>query len=366
MLDAKQRRVELDVARTFAIICVVLCHATESIYTLNKFSWTNLSNQSRVFMILSFTIGRLGVPIFLFLTGALILKKTFEKDEDVFKFYKKNLLPLIIVNSIWIVIYNIFLCIYKQEYNVSIELIIKELLLFEKFPLPNMWYFPMIIGLYIGLPFISKIVKTFSKKSLSLVITMIFIYSFVLPMINTALSIAGIKNSYNSILNLFFLGGGYGLYTIVGYFLYNNNKKREKNLLPMGIAILCYIITCAFQMLSYSKISKSNNVYNVWYNFPFLMICAACIFKLILNIDVSKIPPKFTKFFTFISKTSLGIFFIHIIIQSILRPYINNLRLMMPVKVIILAFFNFIICIIINFLISKVKILSKYVLLIKN
>ena len=38
------------------------------------------------FRIIFFTVGRLGVPIFLFLTGALTLKKQIDTDEDVLKF----------------------------------------------------------------------------------------------------------------------------------------------------------------------------------------------------------------------------------------------------------------------------------------
>ncbi len=189
MEKIKQRRIELDIARAFAIMCVILCHATETIYSFNRIGWIKLSSISRIFMFFSFTIGRLGVPIFLFLTGTLILKKKFQDDNDVYKFYKKSLIPLIIVNLIWIIIYNIYFWISNQKNVVTCEFIIKELLLLKQVPLPNMWYFPMIIGLYIVLPFVSKIVKTFSKKTLFILIGVMFIYSFIIPMINTVLTI---------------------------------------------------------------------------------------------------------------------------------------------------------------------------------
>lgn len=104
----KKRIVQYDISRTFAILCVILCHSVETIYNFNKEGCNLLSSQSRIFMFFSFTIGRLGVPIFLFLSGALLLKKQINTDEDALKFYKKNLIPLIIVNSIWVIVYNIF------------------------------------------------------------------------------------------------------------------------------------------------------------------------------------------------------------------------------------------------------------------
>ena len=370
MLETKNRRVELDIARTFAIICVVLCHATEAIYAFNKNGWANLGYSSRLSMMIFLTVGRLGVPIFLFLSGALVLKKSFEKDEDVLKFYKNNLLKLIIANLIWVVIYNVFFWLNNQQANVTGENVIKEILFLKKVPLANMWYIPMIIGVYIGLPFIAKIVKVFSKKSLSILMILIFICSFILPMINTMFSMLGIKESYSSLISLSFLGGAYGLYVVVGYFLdskkgQNSKEKNRKNTLILcGVAIVAFIITCAFQIFSYSKMSKVN--YNVWYNFPFLIVCAVCIFKLIININTSKINEKLAKLFTFISKTSLGTFFIHIITQSLLKHYILGINVNQPLKVIILFLINFIICMIINFIICKFKRISKYVILAKN
>ena len=364
MEDVKKRRIELDIARTIAIICVVLCHASEAIYKPNSNMWGTLSDQSKLFFIIVFTIGRIGVPIFIFLTGTLILNKKFQKDEDVYKFYKHNLLPLIIVNSIWIIIYNVFFWINNHKDYVTVEFIIKELLLLKQVPLSHMWYLPMIIGLYIGLPFISIMVKAFSKKTLLLFIAIIFTCSFVLPMINTFIQILGIKDSYNSLLNISFFGGIYGIYAIVGYFI--DDYKKKNHILTISMAILCYIVTCAIQIFSYIKISKSTTTYYVWYNFPFLLICSSCVFKLILNIDTSKINKKLVNVITFISKTSLGIFFIHIITQEILTPYIQNINIIMPFKILFLFVFNFILCLIVNLLICKFKNISKYAILVKN
>ena len=106
--DIEKRNIKLDVARTFAILCVILCHSVETLYNFTPQGWKVLSNQSRIFMFATFTIGRLGVPIFLFLSGALLLKKNIESDVDVINFYKKSWLPLFIVNECWVIIYNIF------------------------------------------------------------------------------------------------------------------------------------------------------------------------------------------------------------------------------------------------------------------
>ena len=111
--NISRRIVFLDIARACAILLVVLCHSIEEIYIMEEVhNYTSLSIQSKLFMIVSFTISRLGVPIFLFISGYLLINRDYENDDNVKNFYKKNLLPLIITTEIWIIIYNIFICIY--------------------------------------------------------------------------------------------------------------------------------------------------------------------------------------------------------------------------------------------------------------
>ena len=189
----KRRIYFLDIARTFAIISIVLCHSVELIYPIypnNLDSWTHLSVQSKIFRTIFFTIGRLGVPIFLFITGYLTLNKKIDSDEDCTKFYKRNLIPLLITTEIWIILYNVFLSVLNNK-SFDIIATIKNMLFVEQVPLMNMWYMPMIIGIYIAIPFVSKIVKQFSIKSLKYPIIIILALQFLLPTVNVLLKIFG-------------------------------------------------------------------------------------------------------------------------------------------------------------------------------
>lgn len=49
-------------------------------------------------MFVTFTIGRLGVPLFLLLSllsGALLLRKSINDDNDLVNFYKRSLLAML-------------------------------------------------------------------------------------------------------------------------------------------------------------------------------------------------------------------------------------------------------------------------------
>lgn len=90
------------------------------------------------------------MPIFLFLTGALILSKPMEK-EAISKFYKKKWLSLFITMQILIFIWTIFLMLYKnaggETETVSFGELMKCLFLQRDVPaIMPAWYIPMILG----------------------------------------------------------------------------------------------------------------------------------------------------------------------------------------------------------------------------
>ena len=77
----------IDLLRALAILMVILCHATEGIYPLSISGMDDLSVQSKAAAFTSFTFGRLGVPIFLMISGYLLLDKDYDPEKTV-KFWK--------------------------------------------------------------------------------------------------------------------------------------------------------------------------------------------------------------------------------------------------------------------------------------
>ena len=78
----------LDLLRAFATLCVILVHTTERVYQFNMEAMPFYTLQRQLFALTLFTIGRMGVPIFLFLTGYLLLNRTYNK-EYISIFYRK-------------------------------------------------------------------------------------------------------------------------------------------------------------------------------------------------------------------------------------------------------------------------------------
>lgn len=344
----------VDIAKGLAIICVVLCHSVEAAYV--NIEWTTLSNISKVFKILTFTIGRIGVPLFVLSSGVLLLNRKFENDRDIINFYKKNLIPLLVVTEIWNIIYYIFMKIwYSQAFDIKEFL---EILFFlRNSNSPNMWYMPMILGIYIAVPFLSVIVHKFSFKTIKIPIIIGMICSIVVPSISV---IIGYKIPRSTVIDISFLGGVYGVYLILGYYINNTNIMDKISKLK-----ICIIVAIELGILVFTQIFllNKNIKYNLWYNFLPLMLLACTIFILLKKLD--NVNEKIYNIFYKLAKQTLAIFFIHMLIKYIVQGYINELNIMNPIKTIIIFIVIFILSVLIIKIIGKSKLAKKYLLLIK-
>lgn len=83
-MERRERDKVIDLARAFAIICVILTHTTETTYQLQAEAvWGG--KHIKLLALSLFAIGRLGVPIFLFLTGYLLLdREIFNEKNEAF------------------------------------------------------------------------------------------------------------------------------------------------------------------------------------------------------------------------------------------------------------------------------------------
>ncbi len=291
------------------------------------------------------------------LTGYLLLDKNIDNDEDVIEFYKKKLIPIVITTEIWIVIYTIFYSICNKE-TFSLEKLVRRVCFMEFSP-TNMWYMPMIIGMYIAIPFVNKVLTTFSIKTLKIpMIFLIFVYS-ILPTLNIIFRIFDINELYNSLIDVSFLGGIYGFYLINGYLINKKILKKVRTEILIIINFIAFCFACAIQVLSFEKGIE----YNIWYNSIFIIICSIVLFELLTRI---KIKDKVKNTYIYISKISFGIFFVHEIVLSLIGLMNKNIITKKSIQMCILFIIVFIISIIIVELFSKIKILRNKLFLMKD
>ena len=150
----KKRYVWLDIARLVAIICVILNHVNEN---LNQTPITKLT-------VLLQLMGRMGVPLFLIISGYLMLNRNYTTSSSIKKFTHHNMMPIVYSAILWTVLLSLYT--YFILDNKSIPSLIQNLT-FQRRPMPQMWYIQLLPIIYVLIPIFSIAKQTFSKYILN-------------------------------------------------------------------------------------------------------------------------------------------------------------------------------------------------------
>ena len=324
-------RVEwIDLVRAIAILTVLYIHATDGIFIISSDSILHFTIYSRIFEYASLFIGRIGVPFFLMITGYHLLDRTYD-DERIRKFWTKNCKGLIIVTVIWTIIYAVslqFIAVKSAQVNFTEA----GNLFFS-----HMWYMPMIIGMYLSLPFVSSALKHFSDKTINQAAIIFSILAFLLPFITVLCKIHGIEGVTIQ-YSLGFSGGVYGIYIILGYLVKKGMFKKYSTNKLILLTVVSFAICVLFQYYAYVK---GYNFF-LWYDFPFILTGSFALFELCSRVE----HVRAYSLITVLSKYSFAVFLIHNLFRLPLLPLIIRLPYTEPVKALILwvllIFFSYI------------------------
>lgn len=366
--DKKVRKREqwIDYARICAICCVVLCHATQEYYNgiLNgtqhvRFLYWGLETAL-------FTVGRLGVPIFLAISGTLLLNR----EKNVFQFYKKSLVPMIIATEIWTVFNYFFVCIVYDR-DVIIPDLIKEMLFMKDGELSHMWYMPMIIGMYVFLPFLSKIINQYgSLKYYIIPMAIVWIDTMLIPTINVFYNRTVMRDE--SLESLVFLpdvsygGGAYGLYIILGYFIGRKELlKRIKTRFLLLISVVLFAVNTAGQYYLYSN-GYFNSGSMLWYNIVPIFVMGLALFELIRRHQepIGKCVSRINT--ALLARCSFGIYLLHKPVMVLCAKYVplDGINVMLKIAFLFVAGFGISLIILLPFY-FKWKRAGKIIFLLK-
>lgn len=338
----------IDLARAVAILTVIYIHATDGIYIISSGAISNLSIYSRVFEFISIFIGRMGVPLFLMITGYLLLDRIYDNDR-IRKFWKKGW-NLVVVTIVWSAVYVIFLRLVLV-FSSSINLMEVGELFFS-----HMWYMPMIIGMYISIPFVASALKNFDKKIIFNGVIVFSILAFLVPFVTLICDMHGIKGVTIDYC-LGFSGGVYGIYIILGYLVKKGQFKNvSTNIFRLVLFISC-VVSILFQYYAFIKGYK----FLLWYDFPFVLFGSFSLFELISRKD----NIKCYKLVRVLAKYSFAVFLIHNLFRLPLLPLIVKLPFAEPVKAVILWILLIIFSYITAFIIYRIPKVGKYILYMK-
>ncbi len=291
----------VQVIRCIAMLVIVTLHVTfPLIYKHNSiahFDWWTSSN--------IYIWGKLGSPLFTMVSGLLLLNPN--KEQSIAVFFKKRFVKVLFPFIIWSIVYFLWRVYVRGEVFNSQEVV----RMFVQGPVYyHLWFIQMILGLYLATPILRFYTKSASFENMAYFLTVWFIATSLLPLLDRFL---GVKVGLEIYVTTGFIG-----FFLLGYFL--RYVTVVKQFLPY-LLLLVSISVLLTQLLTYFLTVQGNqgvfdNSFLLSESFN-IVIASTCIFLFFKSLDYKKIFmtfPFFKSIVIRVSSTSLGIYFIHVLI----------------------------------------------------
>ena len=217
----KKRIIYLDYLRVLAILGVLINHISAT--------WGHMAFNGNVALVYN-SLGKIGVPVFLMLTGVLLLNNKLPISSFIKRRYPRVLIPFIFWIALFI-IYDFFV-LRPELFNGNI--INQILLCFFTYR----WYVWMILGVYLIIPIFAAFIKNSKLEGVK--------YFLIIWYITTALFTLSILFDFQmKFLDLVIFSGPIG-YLMLGYYLHNKEFKINPKKIVV-ISVILFIILTVFK-----------------------------------------------------------------------------------------------------------------------
>ena len=305
----KKRVRYIDQLRALAIILVLFAHISthtcdklSGVYLIGSLKWASTA--------LLVDIGVIGVPLFLMITGALLLNRDY---GDLPSFIKHRFLRILPAFLFWAILFA------------------HQLFTF--------WYVWLMMGIYLFLPIINSFIKEYGIKGAE--------YFLIIWFLTIIMNSLGYYPFYELELSYFF---GYIGYVVLGYYLFN----KKFNLSQCKLLIIGFLLFLIFTLLNvrYTFYQSQIAEKQLWYAYLQIVVVlqGAGVFLFFKNLEeyggnnklISSIKKiKLGKIVDNLSFCSYGMYLDHhIILDPILALVIvKEMYVLNPLIWLILAIF---------------------------
>jgi surface polysaccharide O-acyltransferase-like enzyme len=288
--------------RLIAMFAVVVLHTASPL--LFNYKMASLGNWVAADIYNAAT--RFAVPVFVMITGALLLGKDYELGD----FVKKRLGRLLLPFLFWSLVYVGYqwyeeIIYFNRGTWGNISLVLYQLKIGSSY---HLWYVYLLVGLYLVIPVISKFVRNALEKELLYFLAIWFI---------TILISSPYLTRFDTAVDIRYFSGYIG-YLVLGYYLANKKFNFPGVVFIAALVFICFatIITIGTYYLEVRTKELSTYFYEPVG--PFVVMLSASAFIIAKNVTV-KIPPKLESIFNNTGKYTLGIYFSHALILNILE-----------------------------------------------
>lgn len=370
-----KRIFHIDLARTVAIMSITCNHAIEYSFNIRKDTLKEFLSIPFLFSIIKsviFVFSRVGVPLFLMISGALLLKRDYSDIKELRKFVFHNYLQLFITVEIWLTIHFWYMWLlpgsshlYESDLLIALGYWITTCLFINQVTFSSMWYMKMILCVYLLIPIISIALKFIPHKYFAIPISIIVISSMLFPDINRLLIGLGYKKHFVFGLNSHHVFSMFLVYVILGYFINNGLLAKFSSGLISVLFGFVFIVGSGFQFWLYTTKSDGYIAYSSF----ILLLISVLAFEIIRRsaFSVKTINEKFNVVIKTLADYAFGIYFVHIcIMHGLVQINCLGRKLFYLKKFAFIEITSLIGSIIIIYLFSKINFCKKNLFVIKR
>lgn len=317
----KRRIFYYDALKAIAIIGIIACHMSGSFLVktdISSFNWYCLLSLN--------TLRQFSIPIFVMISGALLINKDYSLANFIKKKFNRILVPYIFW-AIILLLASLLLIRFGIEANVintySLDYLINCLLGLSKGITKgrHFWFIWMILVVYIVLFLLNKILIKVSEDKNKLIIDGLVLFFLIYCLIIVPSGLVKI-GAFNNTILFYISFSGYG---ILGYYLANRDfsfsNRFNKKIMSIGFLTL-FVILFIYSVIKITNLSLISNKLTTFPYFSILtLLLASSIFlsfryfeeadegekSIFLKIKNGKLGEIVNS----LSRCSFGIYFIH-------------------------------------------------------
>lgn len=292
-----QRDSVIDLIRATALLLVVLVHTHTGPLSTDTVSSITHS--------LVFFLGKLGVPLFVMISGALLLSKTQSTTTFYWKRVKKIFIP-------WIT-WGTPLFGYKVATGLLVTTSFTTLAkVYLVTLLSDFWFIPMIIGVYLIKPYLQVVVQSFKLDG---VLMFWFVFLSVLPSLQLSPLFPGSASA-----GLVSLTISYSGYFLLGWYLKKNCQQ-----VPLHVLLGLLVVAAGLYLGGIHVAPTPAQVQFATHDYfaPGILLGSAAVFLILHRYDA--VATTFQQQVTKLAHMSYGIFLSHVLILQLLTHAVPQL-----------------------------------------
>jgi len=313
------RNYNLDLLRILACLAVIAIHSTDHLLYGQP-----VGNNSWIFANVVQSFSRWAVPVFVMISGALMINS--EQSKSAIDFYTKRIKKIIIPLLFWSFTYWL-LGLWTLDGQIDFAMFLKSLA--EGNPYPWHFYFLFVIlGLYLVTPLINQLFVRLSRRDI-LIATLVSVASAITWETVNVFTTASINNAVTLFMP-------YLSYYLLGYYISTSKTIDTGKRLFWGFAGLSVVIAVVSTIISASfGLLDGLQLFN-YFN-PILILSSVCIFVAMLKSSFI-LSKKIKSLIQEVASLTFGVYLIHLLlIKIILEIFGHNYSILLSVGIFVLS-----------------------------